>query len=155
MITEENWNYNSLISILKELNSVKIVGDDSKHILVEVLSVEAYYELFPSYTVCWCFREKSLSTSRGFFNTYARVNKVRKQYILFDLSKPFTIFSKLSESDLSCITFTVDKNLKTYKEPNLKNDYQVLFAFSRCGVNIAIPSSDLYSTFVYIINSLL
>ena len=155
MIKEDTWNYNDLMLILKQTSNVNIVGDEGKYILIEVLSVGGYMELFPYYSVRWCFRGKSESISKGFYDSYVKQNGRRKQYILFDLSKPFTIFSKLDDSDLSCITFTTEIPRKETDEANLVNGSQIIFAFSRSESNIAIPSSDLYLEFVNIVNTLL
>lgn len=155
MIKEDTWNYNDLMLILKQSSNVNIVGDDGKYILIEVLSVGGYMELFPYYSVRWCFRGKSESISKGFYDSYVKQNGRRKQYILFDLSKPFTIFSKLDDSDLSCVTFTTEIPRKKTDEANLANGSQIIFAFSRSESNIAIPNSDLYLEFVNIVNTLL
>ena len=155
MITEDSWYYVDLVSILTTTDSVKIVARDCKHILVEVCSHKVYSDLFPYYSVMWCFRSKTDSISKGFYDSYVKQNLTRKQYILFDLSKPFTIFSRLDDSDLSCITFTTEIPKKKSEEANLIDGSQVIFAFSRSESNIAIPSSDLYLKFIDTINSLI
>lgn len=155
MINENVWNYNDLMSILKKIDTIKIIANDKEHILVEVCSYKAYMEMFPYYSVKWCFRGYSESISKGFYNSYVKQNERRKQYVIFDLSKPFTIFSRLDDSDLSCITFTTEIPNKKDVIPNLINGSQIIFAFSRSETNIAIPSSKLYGDFVKIVNELI
>lgn len=137
MINTKNWNIINVISFLIKMKNIEIVGINKTSILIRVIRVNAYWELFEEGSVKWNFREKSISWSKGFFECYANFNQNCKQYILFDFEKPFIDFSKLDESDLSCITFTTEKDLKRYKDDNLINDEHIIFAFARSNINVS------------------
>jgi hypothetical protein len=99
-LNEKNFNRESLMSILSKTKDVVIVSNDANHILVEAKSALPFQELFTlGETTTCCFSldkplafRTSYESGQGYFNDYMRVfgSTVKcKQYILFDLTKPF------------------------------------------------------------------
>ena len=99
-LNEENFTKKSLMNILSETKDVIIAASDANHILVEAKSALPFQELFTlGETTTWCFSlDKPLAfrtshkSGQEYFNDYMNVfenTRKRKQYILFDLTKPF------------------------------------------------------------------
>jgi hypothetical protein len=99
-LNEKNFTKKSLMSILSETKDVIIVASDANHILVEAKSALPFQELFTlgETTTCCFSLDKPLAfrtshkSGQGYLNDYMRVfgSTVKcKQYILFDLPKPF------------------------------------------------------------------
>jgi len=99
-LNEKNFTKKSLMSILSKTKDVIIVASDANHILVEAKSALPFQELFTlgETTTCCFSLDKPLAfrtshkSGQEFFNDYMKAFGSAtkcKQYIVFDLTKPF------------------------------------------------------------------
>lgn len=119
-ITKENFEYSKVKDILKDVPFIKVIKDEESLLIIQVLKVSPFRELFYSDRekghkedgVKWCFCVPESNKNWGWFAEKSfkdfTKNGKNQQYIAFDFSKEYSLHN-------GCIVaFTVENNKITW-----------------------------------------